>query len=174
MLKYEIEMNEKQKRTKNHIRLVQDKIFYGRYYPASRIAQKTTATAKKAVNLIYLYASFDGISCEDFCAQTNISPSNYRRLHAIVKKYMGIDDGAGNSVEDTPANRRYFTLLCLYEKLRDCGVDMRAFCGENGISRATFFRYLNIIENYLCNLSKEYYLIALDEDGRYFIVDPSD
>lgn len=174
-----MDKNKKQKPIKNHtVEFTNKGLFFGRIVWDSKPANKETATAKKVVNIIYLFNlirtyGYENVNVEKFCKETEISMSNYRRILAIVKKHLDIYDEKGNSVANTPANKRYLTILNLYENMKDCGVDRLAFCKEHNISRSTFFRYLSFIDNYNIHYDVgEYELIAIGEDGFYYVTMP--
>ena len=99
-----MEKKKKQKRPENHSIFIQNKIFFGRHYPQSEIAQKESATIKKMRNILALYdelkryGGYDRLDIENFCKNAETSRSNFRRILAIVKKYLKIDDGTGNTV----------------------------------------------------------------------------
>lgn len=155
--------------------------FYLRLGPLSARVEKDTPYRHKMRNLLELQVMFWQTSGEidegKFCSERGISTSNYRRLIALVKYASGEDDGSGNSVPDTPTTRKQMLVLNLHEQLCDCGVDMQTFCKQNNISRATFFRYLSDIEDYVAarlNQNKGWSHLTLTEEGDYRIFPPYD
>jgi hypothetical protein len=174
-------MNKKFKRPKNHERIFID---YDPYYlrpdDKAGLVYKDTTTLRKTRNLFVLYDEvcengIDSLNQEKFCKERGIKKLSYLRLLALVKKFLKLDGDGGVSVEDTATNKKYATLLAMYQDLIDNQLDMKLFCNENHISRTTFFRYINVIENYLYHEDEnDRYrnrAIAFDEFGNYCLID---
>ncbi|MCH5162254.1 MAG: hypothetical protein J1G38_02050 [Clostridiales bacterium] len=164
---------------KNHFILHLDGVYFGRNFPSSEGAHRNTVTAKKTNNILALFEKMrywgEEPDADIFCESAEISMSNYRRLLAVVNKYLSVDDGSGNTVELGRSTARYLTILALFDELTENGADRKEFCAKHNISRTTFFRYLSAIENYLINgIGSHYVLVAVDEDGRYHAVNPDD
>ncbi len=162
----------KQKCPKGHsIMEKEEGIFYVREYERADIVYADSVYLQKIRNLLALYDEVDeygleNINAAKFCESRNISKSNFIRLMALIREFLGEENNI--SVEYTPTNKKYLTILDLHRDLQEYGVDKQKFCAENKISRTTFFRYIAVIENFLykehSNLA-----IAIDENGDYHI-----
>lgn len=145
--------------------------FYVREYERADAVYADSVYLQKIRNLLALYVDVDEYGIENidavkFCKSRNISKSNFIRLMALIKEFLGEENGI--DIEFTPTNRKYFIILELHRDLQECGVDKQKFCSENKISRTTFFRYIAIIENYLYKEHSDF-AIAIDENGDYHI-----
>lgn len=162
----------KQKCPKGHYTMEKPEgTFYVRCYNRAETVFKDSASLRKIRNLLELYVLIDEfgiehIDVEKFCKRREISKSNFIRLMALVKEFLGEENGI--LIKDTPTNKRYLTILELHRDLQEYGVDMQKFCAVNVISRTTFFRYIAIIENYLYKENSNF-AIAIDENGTYHI-----
>jgi hypothetical protein len=169
----------KQKRPKEHEEFsIGSGLFYARTnimnMVRSRIdiTENYTSTTRKVMNLLALNSKFDDGECttteDEFCKQRNISKSNYLRLLKIVQDFYEIRDSEGK--KDTSTNKKYMTILAAYDDLWNCGINREKFCDEHKISRTTFFRYIALIEKYVC-VEMDDCGIALDEAGEYWIIE---
>lgn len=166
-----------QKRPKDHeIIAVDDGLFYLRTTANADSIWSDTITTRKTRNLIALWLKIylngiESVNPDEFCKRREISVSNYRRLIALVKEHFAITDFSGNSVRNTPSNKKYMTILALNEEMNGDGVDMQKFCAAHHISRTTFFRYINVIQNFFCHEDPSRG-IAIDSEGEYYIMPP--